>query len=75
MTAEIDGFFRFADWFFDGLLTDWTVLSRIKNSQHQLYSVERDVEKVLDQLSLMRKDAEAKKAELEKKRAELIEQG
>ena len=72
MTAEIDGFLRFADWFFDGLFTDWAVLSRIKDSQQQLYSVERDVEKVLDQLSQMRKDAQAKKAELERERSALI---
>ncbi len=37
--AEVEisngGFLNFADYFFDGLLVDWTILNKIKNSLHQ----------------------------------------
>lgn len=31
----IDGFLNFADYFFDSMLVDWTVLNKIKNSKSQ----------------------------------------
>ncbi len=74
MTAQIDGFLRFADWFFDGLIADWAVLSRIKDSQQQLSRVEGDVVKVLDQLCRMREETRRKRAELERERTALIVQ-
>lgn len=74
MSAQIDGFLRFADWFFDGLIADWSVLSRIKDSQQQLSRVEGDVVKVLDQLSRMREETRRKRAELERERTALIVQ-
>jgi hypothetical protein len=47
----IDGFTRFADFFFDGLITDWVVQSRINESansvrhaQNQVYNLLRTVE-------------------------------
>ncbi len=74
MTAQIDGFLRFADWFFDGLIADWAVLSRIRDSQQQLSRVEGDVVKVLDQLSRMREETRRKRAEVERERTALIVQ-
>ena len=74
LTAQIDGFLRFADWFFDGLIADWAVLSRIRDSQQQLSRVEGDVVRVLDQLSRMREETRRKRAEVERERTALIVQ-
>jgi len=54
--AQMDGFTRFADWFFDGFFVDWTVLSRIQESQNSLKQTERQVQRVMDQLKRMKKE-------------------
>ena len=54
MQVNVDGFLRFADYFFDGLLADWTVMERIADSQSQVRSVKnqiRTVQKKLHDLS------------------------
>jgi len=38
MQVNVDGFLRFADYFFDGLFADWAVLDRINQSQEQYIS-------------------------------------
>ena len=34
--VNVEGFLRFADYFFDGLIADWTVLSRIHKSRESV---------------------------------------
>ena len=41
---------RFADWFFDGLLVDWTVLSRIQEAQGNLSPSRYQVQNLLSEL-------------------------
>ena len=36
MQVSIDGFMRFADYFFDGFFVDWMVLDRIQQSTEQV---------------------------------------
>lgn len=45
--VNIDGFLRFADYFFDGLIADWSVLSRIQQSQDSVYQVKQQVQSAL----------------------------
>lgn len=54
--VQVDGFLRFADWFFDGLFVDWTVLSQIQESQSNLKQTERQVRQVMEQLARMKKE-------------------
>ncbi len=60
VSVPSEGFTRFADWFFDGLFVDWTVLSRIQESKSSLRTVRQQVERVMDQLRKMERDMKHK---------------
>ncbi len=63
--AEVGGFMRFADWFFDGLFVDLAVLSRIQESKESLRSTERQVQRVMDQLRQMEREMQRQQDRLE----------
>jgi hypothetical protein len=70
ITAEmgalnIDGFLRFADYFFDGLIADWSVLNRIHESQDCVHQVKYQIEGALTKLSVFKEARAAEKTELE----------
>ena len=54
ITIEVDGFVRFADFFFDGLISDWVVQSRIHASKESVNNVRRDVNSVIRKLARMK---------------------
>lgn len=54
MQLQIDGFLRFADYFFDGFIVDWAVLDRINESQAQVAGTKSQVYKVLEDLHEIR---------------------
>ena len=54
--VNVDGFLRFADYFFDGLFADWTVLSRIEKSQEQISGTYNQIKTVIRQLEGMQSD-------------------
>ena len=64
---NMDGFLRFADWFFDGLLVDWTVLSRIHDSQASVSHVKEQVNEALTKLDELRRVRVDKQGELEER--------
>lgn len=47
ISVRIDGFLRFADYFFDGLLADWAVAHRIDQSQQQAQETEGQIQQLL----------------------------
>ncbi|MHC1682967.1 MAG: hypothetical protein AB6733_08470 [Clostridiaceae bacterium] len=47
---NVDSFEKFADYFFDGLISDWIVQSRIHDSLDSVESVSDNVDSVLDSL-------------------------
>ncbi len=49
MQVNIDGFLRFADYFFDGLFANWAVLDQIGHSQTQVQSTRNQTENVCSQ--------------------------
>lgn len=51
MQVNIDGFLRFADYFFDGLFADWAVGDRISQSQSSVQSTKNQINQMLDRLS------------------------
>lgn len=53
ITIDIDGFTKFADFFFDGLIVDWVVQSKIHDSQESVNRVRREVSSVLSKLKTM----------------------
>lgn len=51
MQVNINGFLRFADYFFDGLFADWTVMNRISDAQEQVEMVKDQIRAMLGKLN------------------------
>ena len=51
MQVNIEGFLRFADYFFDGLFADWSVMNRISEAQEQVNKVKSQIGAVLSKLN------------------------
>lgn len=66
--VSVDGFLRFADYFFDGLFTDWMVLDKISQSRSSVQNVRSQIERVLSSLRSMEAEADRtiRKLEAEK---------
>ena len=58
MQVNIDGFLRFADYFFDGLFADWAVGDKISQSQSSVSSTKSQINQMLDKLNDMEKAAD-----------------
>ena len=56
--VNIDGFLRFADYFFDGLFVDWTVGNRIKESRSSVSGTKNQISRTIDQLTAMEQNAD-----------------
>ena len=51
VTIETDGFAKFADFFFDGLIADWFMQSRINSSQESVHTVRSQVSEIVESLA------------------------
>jgi hypothetical protein len=69
---NIDGFLRFADYFFDGLIADWMVLSRIHSSQERIQELKGQTGGVLQLLSDRKSALEKKKRLLKDEISRLV---
>lgn len=58
MKVKIEGFERFADYFFDGICSNWNVLDRIGTSKSQIENVIKRLEQVQSRVGEMLKEAE-----------------
>lgn len=52
--VDIDGFLSFADFFFDGIIADWLVQSRIQESREQVEEAIDMVTEILEDLDRMK---------------------
>jgi chromosome segregation ATPase len=73
-TVEIGSFEKFADYFFDGLIADWAVQSKIRNAQQQMSGAARRVERAVTALQAKLMGLDERAAELTRRRRSLIEQ-
>lgn len=58
MQVNVDGFLRFADYFFDGLFADWAVGDRISESKSSVRSVKHKIEQAMNKLNNMEQSAD-----------------
>ena len=72
MQVNIDGFLRFADYFFDGLFADWAVGDKISQSMNSVSSTKSQISRTLDRLNEMEKAADRGIASLKQQVDELI---
>lgn len=74
MQVNVDGFLRFADYFFDGLFADWAVLDKINQSQSQVQNTKNQIESVLARLDSMMRSVEQEQAQIKSKIDTLVRQ-
>lgn len=72
LQVSIDGFLRFADYFFDGLFADWAVLDRIHQSQEQVRGTRDRIRGVLSRLEAMLEGTEEELARNGEERDRLV---
>lgn len=70
--VNVEGFLRFADWFFDDIFSSWKVHSKIKNSQSQLEEVRRKIIRALQDLKEMDRLADEQERQLKKQLNEIV---
>ena len=64
LQIQVDGFLRFADYFFDGILSSWAVLDRIRSAQDQVIRVQSQLENLLSTLKTPLANARAERNRL-----------
>ena len=64
MQVNIDGFLRFADYFFDGLFADWAVADKISESMSAVQKTKDQIGRLVERLTKMREDAERREKRL-----------
>jgi len=72
LQVTIDGFLYFADYFFDGLFSDWAVRDQIHRSQEQVEGTRRQINQVLSQLDSMRQQTEEERTRLKETLDDLV---
>jgi len=72
MQVNVDGFLRFADYFFDGLFADFAVGNRISESQSSVSSVKYKVQKAISTLTRMDKAADQEIASMKSEIDKLV---
>lgn len=72
MQVRIDGFLKFADFFFDGLFADWAVLDRIHDAQKQVRGTREEIDGVIIRLRTMEQDVDRELADAEAERERLL---
>ncbi len=70
---NVDSFDTFADYFFDGLISDWIVQSKINDSLNNVYNVSRNLNRTLNTLTKDLHDLNLKLEGLQKEIHNLIE--
>ena len=71
LQITVDGFLKFADFFFDGLFTDWAVLDHINQAQSRVENTKGQIKRVLTLLKKMHEDVDVQIAD-EKERQEQL---
>ena len=72
LQVNLEGFERFADYFFDGWIVDWMVADRIRQSQRQMSDVLLKIDGALSRLSAMERDNKGQADGLQRRIDELV---
>ncbi len=69
---SMHGFLRFADYFFDGLIMDWTALNQIENAKSSVEKTKNQIQSVMAQLQTLRLRVSDSIKETTEKRNDLL---
>lgn len=72
LQVNLEGFERFADYFFDGWIVDWMVADRIRQSQRQMSDVLLKIDGALGRLSAMERGNKGQADGLQRRIDELV---
>ena len=72
MQVNIDGFLRFADYFFDGFFADWAVMQRISGAKERVRSVRSQIRGILKKLENIERELDREADAVGRRRNELI---
>ena len=72
MQVNIDGFLRFADYFFDGLFADWAVADRISESMSAVQKTKDQIGRLVERLTKMKETAARKEKDLQARADALV---
>ena len=72
MQVNIDGFLRFADYFFDGLFADWSVMNRISDAQGQVKNVKGQIVSLLGKLNAASASVKSEQTKAQNQLRELV---
>ena len=64
LQLNVEGFLRFADFFFDGLFSSWAVLDQISSAREQVLRTQGQIETVLGRLKGPLANARAERNQL-----------
>lgn len=70
--VEIGDFLHFADYFFDGLFTDWMVYDKINDSRSRTLQTSDQIQKILGQLNAMDNELCSKKKNLKEELEQVV---
>lgn len=73
LQISIDGFLRFADYFFDGLFADWAVMDEIDAAKGRVRDTQNQIERLLSRLSETRRKAEGQRGAADAQRRALVD--
>lgn len=72
LQIDISGFATFADYFFDGLIADWVVQSKIEKSLEQARQAEKTIQDAVNRVEALKRNSSDKIKSLEEQREQLI---
>jgi hypothetical protein len=70
---DLGAFESFADYFFDGLIVDWVIQSKISASLDRSKQAKQKIVRVVKELEELKKNVQNKQRELQAKRVQIIE--
>ncbi len=74
ISVQTGGFTKFADFFFDGLISDWFMQSKIQSSKENVSQVKRQVQNVINELERMKEKEKVAMQKLEAEMKDIINQ-
>ena len=75
LNIDIGGFETFADYFFDGLIVDWVVQSKIETSLGRARDAQKALNQAVKRLQSLKQNLQSKQSDLQERRAQIIERG
>ena len=72
LQIQVDGFLRFADYFFDDIFSSWSVLGKIRDAQNEVLSAQIQVREIQQALAARKAALEQECSALEQQRRSFI---